>query len=45
MTYLFMGMIIGGILRIIIGGLSVAVKSAEKEIRRLKNDVEVKRNV
>ena len=38
-------MIIGGILGLIIGGLAVAVKSAEKEICRLKNDVEVKRNV
>ena len=40
MTYLFIGMLIGGIIGFTVGGLAIAFKSAEKElavwIRRLK---------
>ena len=39
MTYLFMGMIIGGIIGTTIGCLAVAFKSAEKEIARLDKEV------
>ena len=39
MTYLFIGMLIGGIIGFTVGGLAIAVKSAEKEIARLDKEV------
>ncbi len=39
MTYLFMGMLIGGIIGTTVGGLAVALKSAEKEVKRLDKEV------
>ena len=39
MTYLFTGMIIGGIIGLTVGGLAAAFKAAEKEIARLDKEV------
>ena len=39
MTYLFIGMIIGGVIGLTVGSLSVAFKAAEKEIARLDKEV------
>lgn len=39
MTYLFIGMIIGGVIGLTVGSLAVAFKSAEKEIARLDKEV------
>ena len=39
MTYLFIGMLIGGIIGITVGGLAIAFKSAEKELARLDKEV------
>ena len=35
MTYLFIGMMIGGIIGVTVGCLFTALKNAEKEIKRL----------
>jgi len=40
MTYLFIGMMIGGIIGSTVGALAVAFKSAEKEIARLDKEIE-----
>ena len=39
MTYLFTGMIIGGLIGLTVGGLAIAFKVAEKEIARLDKEV------
>ena len=39
MTYLFIGMIIGGVIGLTVGSLAVAFKAAEKEIARLDKEV------
>ena len=39
MTYLFIGMIIGGVIGLTVGSLAAAFKAAEKEIARLDKEV------
>ena len=39
MAYLFIGMIIGGIIGLTVGSLAVAFRLAEKEIARLKMEI------
>ena len=39
MAYLFIGMIIGGIIGLTVGSLAVAFRLAEKEITRLKREI------
>jgi len=39
MTYLFTGMIIGGIIGLTVGSLAAAFKAAENEISRLDKEV------
>ena len=39
MTYLFIGMLIGGIIGFTVGGLAIAFKSVEKELARLDKEV------
>ena len=39
MTYLFIGMIIGGVIGLTVGSLATAFKATEKEIARLDKEV------
>ena len=39
MAYLFIGMIIGGIIGLTVGSLAVAFRLAEKELTRLKREI------
>lgn len=39
MAYLFIGMIIGGIIGLTVGSLAVAFRLEEKEITRLKREI------